>query len=63
MSLPQLVGVWEDVSFGIVLVAGHKMEEPVVMHTQQMNPLYHARRCLTSLGDRAAFALNPQQHA
>ena len=51
MSLPQLVGVWEDVGFGIVLVAGHKVEEPVVMHTQQMNPLYHARRGLTSLGD------------
>ena len=47
-SLPQLVGVWEDVGFGIVLV---EMEEPVAMHTQQMNPLYHARRGLTSLGD------------
>ena len=44
-------GVWEDVGFGIVLVAGHKVEEPVVMHTQQMNPLNHARRGLTSLGD------------
>ena len=51
MSLPQLVGVWEDVGFGIVLVAGHKMEEPVAMHTQQMNPLHHARCGLTSLGD------------
>ena len=51
MFLPQLVGVWEDLGFDIVLVAGHKVEEPVVMHTQQMNPLHHARRGLTSLGD------------
>ena len=35
--------------FGIVLVVGHKMEEPVAMNTQQMNPLYHARSGLTSL--------------